>query len=120
MRKVSHKHTIVQKRILRVRAKLAGTVERPRVTVSRSNRYIHVQVIDDVNALTIAAGSDLQKGGNGKKVTKTDSAKLVAAEVATQLKKKKITAVVFDRGPYKYHGRVKAVAESLREQGITV
>ncbi len=119
MRKVSHKHTIVQKRILRVRAKLTGTVERPRVTVSRSNRYIHVQVIDDVNARTIVAGSDLHKG-KGKKVAKTDSAKLVAAEVATQLKKKKITAVVFDRGPYKYHGRVKAVAESLREQGITV
>ncbi len=119
MPKVRHTHTTTQKRALRVRAKLFGTAQRPRVSVYRSNRFIYAQAIDDAAEKVVAQSSDV-RAPHKKGVTKSSAAGSVAAELATQLKKKKVTAVIFDRGQYKYHGRVKAVAEGLREQGITV
>ncbi len=119
MPKIRHTHTTTEKRALRVRSKLSGTAERPRVTVYRSNRFIFAQAINDTAAVVVAQSSDL-RATRKKGMTKTNSATAVAGELATKLKKMKIAAVIFDRGPYKYHGRVKAIAEGLREQGITV
>lgn len=101
----------------RVRAKMEGSAQKPRLSVYRSNKHIYVQAIDDQGHQTIASASDVKATD---KVTKTDRAKVVAAEVAKQLKAKKVEALIFDRGHYKYHGRVKAIAEALREEGLHV
>lgn len=99
----------------RVRAKIAGDAKRPRLTVFRSNKHISVQVIDDQAAKTLAAANDVDQKLKG---TKTEKSVEVAKKLLTSLKSKKITALVFDRSYYKYHGRIKAVAEALREGGI--
>lgn len=109
-----------QLRSRRTRAKLQGTADRPRVTVFRSNQYIWVQAIDDVSGKTLTAASDkalrAKKGAQPKTVTAT----LVGAEIAKGLKALKVEKAIFDRGHYRYHGRVAAVAASLREEGIQV
>lgn len=122
MHKIKHDLTKSQKRARRVRAKLHGTADQPRVTVSRSNRYTYVQAIDDDQGKTIASANELMLAAAKKAVkgTKTERAKAVAEVVAAQLKDKKIKQVAFDRGAYRYHGRVKVVADTLREQGISL
>jgi len=105
------------KRQQRIRAKISGTTARPRLTVLRSNEHISLQVVDDQIGKTLASANDLGKE-NKLKGQKTERAKLVAQKLLVALKEKKITALVFDRSYYKYHGRVKAVAETLREGGI--
>ncbi len=104
------------RRHARVRTKVSGTSERPRLNVFRSNANISVQVIDDTKGTTIVSASSvdmkLENGGN------IDAAKAVGAEVAARAKKAKIKKVVFDRGGYIYHGRVKALAEAAREAGL--
>ena len=105
------------KRQKRIRTKIVGTSARPRLTVFRSNQHISLQVIDDQAGKTLASASDLVKGQKAK-VTKTASAVAVSKVLLGLLAKKKITSLVFDRSYYKYHGRVKAVAETLREGGI--
>ena len=105
------------KRQQRIRAKITGTTARPRLTVFRSNEHISLQVIDDQIGKTLASANDLGKE-NKLKGQKTERAKEVAKNLLTALKKQKVTALVFDRSYYKYHGRVKAVAETLREGGI--
>lgn len=98
----------------RVRATISGTAERPRLSVFRSNSHIYAQLIDDVNGVTLAQASDLKsKNGN-----KTESASAVGKAIAEAAKKAKITTCVFDRNGYKYHGRVKALAEGAREGGL--
>lgn len=97
----------VQRKVKRVRAKLQGTAERPRISVFRSNKFMYGQAIDDVKRVTLAAA----KG--------TDP-KTIGLELATKLKKSKVEKALFDRGRYLYHGRVKTFAESLRENGITI
>lgn len=106
----------VQRRIRRVRSKIQGTAQQPRVSILRSNKHVYLQAIDDELGVTLAHGSDykIDKG------TKTERAVLAAKDLAAALKKAKIKAVAYDRGPYNYHGRVAAVAETLREQGIKV
>ena len=101
----------------RVRGKISGTPERPRLNVFRSGTNIYAQVIDDVNGVTLAAASSLEKGfaSDG---TKTDAAKKVGQLVAERAKAKGIETVVFDRGGYVYHGRVQALAEGAREGGL--
>ena len=101
----------------RVRGKISGTPERPRLNVFRSETNIYAQVIDDVNGVTLAAASSLEKGFacDG---TKTDAAKKVGQLVAERAKAKGIETVVFDRGGYVYHGRVQALAEGAREGGL--
>ena len=98
----------------RVRSKIVGTAELPRLCVFRSNKNISCQVIDDENGTTLASASSLKikNGGN------IEGAKVVGKEIAEACKKAKITKVVFDRGGYLYHGRVEALAEAARENGL--
>lgn len=104
-------------RHLRVRSKVSGTAECPRLNVFRSAKHIYAQVIDDVTGTTLCAASSMTKGfeGNGGNV---EGAKKVGAMIAELCKDKGIEEVVFDRGGYVYHGRVAAVAEGAREGGL--
>lgn len=102
----------------RIRKKVFGKKERPRVSVFRSNRHIYVQVIDDDSQITLASSSDLNLSKNQRKGTKVEITTLVGKKLGEQLQKKKIKKVVFDRSGYRYQGRVKALAEALREAGI--
>lgn len=104
----------LQKRKKSIRKVINGTADRPRVAVFRSNKHISAQIIDDVSCKTLAASSDQ----NVKKGEKTLKAKEVGLQLAKLAKNNKIEKVVFDRGGYKYHGRVKALAEGLREGGL--
>jgi large subunit ribosomal protein L18 len=101
-----------------VRRRVSGTAERPRLAVFRSLRHIYAQVIDDVSGCTIAAASTLDSG-SGASSSKTEQAKTVGRLVAERSRDAGIDAVVFDRGGYRYHGRVRALAEAARETGLT-
>jgi large subunit ribosomal protein L18 len=105
------------RRHARVRTKISGTAERPRLDVFRSSRHIYAQIIDDEAGVTLASASTMDKdfteyGGN------IDAAKAVGEKIAKVALEKGITEVVFDRGGYIYHGRVKALAEGAREGGL--
>ena len=100
-----------------VRAKIYGTKERPRLCVFKSVKYIYAQLIDDEKGKTLAAVSYRELKGKGAK-TKVDTAKEVGKLIAKKALEKKIEKVVFDRGGYQYHGRVKALAEGAREGGL--
>ena len=101
----------------RVRKDVSGTPERPRLCVYRSLKNISVQIIDDVNGVTLVSASSLEKDF-ACEGTKSDAAKQVGVNVAERAKAKGIDTVVFDRGGYVYHGRVKALAEGAREGGL--
>ena len=107
-----------KERHTRIRTSLNGTAEKPRLNVFRSNANITAQIIDDEKGVTLVSASTLEKklkitnGGN------VEAAKLIGAEIAKRAKKAKIEEVVFDRGGYLYHGRVKALAEAARENGL--
>lgn len=101
----------------RVRAKVKGTSSHPRFSVFRSNKHIFAQLIDDLKSKTIISASDLKKSTK-KHVKKTEAAKKVGKELAKEAAVKKIKTAVFDRGGYKYHGRIKAVAEGAKEGGL--
>ena len=101
----------------RVRGKVSGTPERPRLNVFRSETNIYAQVIDDTKGVTLVSASSLEKDFSCEG-TKTDAAKQVGVNVAERAKAKGIENVVFDRGGYVYHGRVKALAEGAREGGL--
>ena len=101
----------------RVRSKVSGTPERPRLNVFRSETNIYAQIIDDVNGVTLVSASSLEKDFHVDG-TKSDAAKQVGVNVAERAKAKGIETVVFDRGGYVYHGRVKALAEGAREGGL--
>ncbi len=108
------------RRHLRVRKKIHGTEERPRLSVYRSLSHIYAQVIDDESGQTLAAASDMEASLRGQKngKRKTDVAKLVGELVATRAKERGISQVVFDRGGYQFQGRVKALAAAAREAGL--
>ncbi|MFN8258031.1 MAG: 50S ribosomal protein L18 [Bacteroidales bacterium] len=104
---------------LGIRKKVAGTKEKPRMSVYRSNKNIFVQLIDDVNGVTLAAASSLVKEiAEKKEITKKEQAALVGKLLASKSAEVGISDVVFDRGGYLYHGRVKALADSARENGL--
>ena len=105
------------KRHTRVRGKISGTPERPRLNVFRSAKHIYAQIIDDVNGVTLASASSMDKEfeGNGGN---TEGAGKVGAMVAKRAAEKGIAEVVFDRGGFLYHGRVKELAEGARENGL--
>ena len=105
------------KRHRRVRAKISGTPERPRLNVFRSSRHIYAQLIDDVNGVTLAAASTMDKGFDQYGGNK-EAARKVGQELAKRALEKQITAVVFDRSGYIYHGRVQELAEGAREGGL--
>ena len=112
-----------QKRLLRhkrVRAKISGTAERPRLCVYRSNDNIYAQIIDDTKGVTLVSESTLTSDFAGFEGTKTEAAKKVGELIAKKAQDAGITAVVFDRGGNKYHGRVAAVAEGAREGGLAL
>ena len=113
---VKHNTTRKQRRALRVRGKLFGTSTKPRVSVHRTNKHIYVQAIDDGKRTTLASANDKQV--KKAKVKQTAQAELVGKLLAKKLKAKKIKQVVFDRGAFRYHGRVKAIAEALRAEGV--
>lgn len=107
-----------QKIRYRIRKKVAGTSQSPRLSVFRSNTDIYVQLIDDDNGKTLAAASSKDKDIAAQKVTKVEKSKLVGAAIARKATELGITAVRFDRGGNLYHGRVKAVADGAREGGL--
>ena len=102
----------------RIRNKVSGTSELPRLCVFRSLKNISVQIIDDEKGVTLVSASSLDKDLNIKNGGNTEASKLVGALVAKKAKKAKIKKVVFDRGGYLYHGRVKALADAARENGL--
>ncbi len=104
----------------RIRKKLQGTTERPRLAIFRSTAHIYAQVIDDTKGVTLVAASSTEKPAKGKKSTggNVAAAKEIGKRVAERAKENGINKVVFDRGGYLYHGRVKALAEAAREAGL--
>ncbi len=104
------------RRRVRVRSKVRKNAERLRLSVFRSNKYIFAQLIDDEKGKTIIGVSE--KSLKNKEGTKTEKAKALGLLMASKAKAKKITKIVFDRGSYSYHGRVKNIAEGLREGGL--
>lgn len=116
MVKKESKNVVRQRKHARVRAKISGTAECPRLVVFRSNKHIEAQVIDDVKRATLASASSVAlKLENGSNV---EAAKKVGEAIAKECKAKKIKKVVFDRGGYLYHGRVAALADAAREGGL--
>ena len=102
----------------RIRRTVKGTAERPRLSVFRSNKQISAQLIDDIAGVTSVAASSASKDMQGVKANKVDLAKEVGKALATKAQSSGIKSVVFDRGGYLYHGRVKALAEGAREAGL--
>ncbi|KGM45193.1 50S ribosomal protein L18 [Neobacillus niacini] len=107
-----------KKRHARVRAKLSGTAARPRLNVFRSNKHLYAQLIDDMSGVTLASASTIEKDLNLESTSNVEAAKLVGELVAKRAVEKGITAVVFDRGGYLYHGRIQALADAARENGL--
>ena len=101
----------------RIRKVVNGTADRPRMAVFRSNKQIYAQLIDDVNGVTVASASSV-KNDKAQGVPKIDQAKIVGGDIAEKAKSAGIENIVFDRGGYLYHGRVKALAEAAREGGL--
>ena len=120
MIKGTDRKAIRAKKHLRIRKNISGTAERPRLNVFRSSNHIYAQIIDDINGVTLAAASTLDAalkdkvshGGN------IEAAKAVGQAIAERAKAKGVTNVVFDRGGYLYHGRIKALADAAREAGL--
>jgi large subunit ribosomal protein L18 len=109
-----------ERRKLRIRRKISGTAEKPRLTVFRSSKHIYAQVVDDVTGTTVAHASTLTKEVRTAidDATKSDAAKKVGAAIAKLLLAKGISSIVFDRNGYLYHGRVRALADAAREAGL--
>jgi large subunit ribosomal protein L18 len=109
-----------ERRKLRIRKKVNGTSERPRLSVLRSAKHIYAQVIDDVTGTTLAHASTVSKDVKSglDEANKTDAAKKVGTQIASLCKAKGIDKVVFDRNGYLYHGRISALAEAAREAGL--
>lgn len=112
-----------KRRAARVRKKIEGTTQRPRLCVRRSVNHIYAQLVDDVTGVTIAQVASYgktfsEKAGNDKKLSKTEISKLVGEVIAEKALEKGVSSVVFDRKGYLYHGRVKALAEAARSKGL--
>lgn len=106
-----------ERRAIRTRARIQGTAERPRLSVFRSNKYMLAQLIDDVAGKTLAAATSKEIK---KKEPKLSGAAFVGKTIAERAKAVGVTAAVFDRGSYRYHGRVKALVEAARKEGINI
>ena len=109
----------LRNRHLRIRKKIVGTPERPRLSVHKSHLNLYAQVVDDLAERTLLSSSTLNVKEKGKKqLGNVEGAKAFGVSLAEALKKKKITRIVFDRGGFAYHGRIRAFAETLREHGV--
>jgi large subunit ribosomal protein L18 len=115
MSRLAHKQATAQRRAYRVAAKIHGTAERPRLAVHVSNLHVSAQLIDDETGKTLAAASTVGKKLEG---TMTEKAVTVGKDIAAKAKKAKVKQVVFDRSSRKYHGRVKALADAARAEGM--
>ena len=115
MKKAIAKRLGRETRHTRIRARVGGTSLCPRLAVYKSNRYLHAQIIDDTVGKTLVSGSTKDVSGNAKKM---DAAKILGAELAKRAKAAGITAVVFDRGGFRYTGRVATLAQAAREAGL--
>jgi large subunit ribosomal protein L18 len=118
-----HKHSAKKtasrlRRQIRVRKKINGTAERPRLVVSKSSKHLFVQVIDDVAGKTLASASTMEADLRATEANKTDKAKTVGGLIADRAKAAGIDSVVFDRAGNKYHGRIAALADAAREGGL--
>lgn len=111
------KNQVRKKRHARVRSKISGTTQRPRLNVYRSNKNIYAQIIDDTQGVTLVSASTMDKGFEGS-AGNVEAASKIGETIAKKAADKNIKAVVFDRGGYLYHGRVKALAEAARENGL--
>ncbi|MGQ9618117.1 MAG: 50S ribosomal protein L18 [Candidatus Aminicenantia bacterium] len=124
MEKVLSRNESRYRRKRRIRKKIFGTPEKPRVCIYKSNRYLYVQAIDDINGKTITSASTLESnlkekfGNKSYNIKSVEVAKLLGNIIGERLKEKEIEKIVFDRSGYPYHGRVKAIAEGIREKGI--
>jgi large subunit ribosomal protein L18 len=114
MTKEEQKRIGRERRHNRIRAKVSGTSDMPRLSVYKSNRYLHAQIIDDSKNATITAGSTKEAKGVGK----TEAATWLGGELAKRAKEHKVTKIVFDRGGFRYTGRLKALAEAARGGGL--
>jgi ribosomal protein L18 len=114
----ANKNAVRSKRHLRVRNKVSGTADVPRLNVYRSTSHIYAQIIDDVKGSTLVSSSTIAKGVNVEGLTKVQASEAVGKDIAKKALEKGITAVVFDRGGYLYTGRVKALADAAREAGL--
>ncbi|WP_409290992.1 50S ribosomal protein L18 [Peribacillus sp. SCS-26] len=112
------KNATRKKRHARVRAKLSGTEARPRLNVYRSNKHIYAQLVDDLSGVTLASASTLDKDLGLESTSNLEAAQKVGELVAKRAVEKGYSSVVFDRGGYLYHGRVKALADAARENGL--
>jgi len=115
MNNLKHKREMAQRRTNRVRATVFGTSERPRLAVFVSNLHVTAQIIDDTTHKTLAYATTVGQKATG---TMTEKAALVGSEIGKKGKKAKVTKVVFDRSSRKYHGRIKALAEAARKEGL--
>ncbi|MGI2329619.1 50S ribosomal protein L18 [Planococcus sp. YIM B11945] len=106
-----------KKRHARVRSKISGTAMRPRLNVFRSNKYIYAQLIDDTNGVTLVSASSMEKDFEGS-TGNLEAAAKIGETIAKRAVEQGLTSIVFDRGGYLYHGRVKALAEAARENGL--
>jgi large subunit ribosomal protein L18 len=118
MKIAPHRMTPRDRRHRRVRARVIGTAERPRLNVFRSLNHIYAQVIDDAKGHTVAAAGTMDPDVRAQAGTKTDKAKVIGRLVAERARAAGVTRVVFDRGGWQYHGRVQALAEAAREAGL--
>jgi|TARA_B110000858_G_scaffold89043_1_gene102840 large subunit ribosomal protein L18 len=107
-----------QKVRFKIRKRIVGSADQPRLAIFRSNKEIYAQLIDDASSTTLAAASSRENTAKDAKLTKVDQAKSVGKMIAERAKKAGVDAVVFDRGGFLYHGRVKALADSAREAGL--
>ncbi|PLR80498.1 50S ribosomal protein L18 [Bacillus canaveralius] len=112
------KNAVRLKRHARVRSKLSGTEARPRLNVFRSNKHIYAQLIDDVNGVTLASASTMDKEVSLETTANVEAAQKVGELIAKRAVEKGVKSVVFDRGGYLYHGRVQALADAARENGL--
>lgn len=120
MNRIQRQQLARQRRTVRVRARVRGTAEKPRVHVFRSNRFCSVQVIDDATGKTLCSITPAQLNKADQAGTKTEIATRMGSLIAEKMQAAKISTAIFDRGPYTYHGRVRAVAEAIRQAGITI
>jgi len=114
MKHTQYKALKRKRRHARVRAKISGSKEKPRLSVFRSNKFIYAQLVDDLSGKTLVSASDMKE----EKGTKLERANIVGKKIAELAKEKGISQVVFDRGGYLYAGRVKALADAAREAGL--
>lgn len=112
------KNSVRKKRHARVRTKISGTAARPRLNVFRSNKHIYAQLIDDATGVTIVSASTMDKDFGSESKSNTEAAAKVGELIAKKAVEKDIKSVVFDRGGYLFHGRVKALADAARENGL--